>query len=43
MLFTKGLKVNNNTTISIVNKMVGNGDIINHNSYKLGKRMKEDD
>jgi len=38
----KKVKVNGNITLSVVNKFVGKHHTIpNHNSYKLGERMKE--
>lgn len=43
MLFEKGLKVNNNTTIQIVDKLTGGYKLLNNNSYKLGQRMKKEE
>jgi len=43
MIFKKGLQVNNNTTIQIVEKLTGGYKLLNNDSYKLGKRMKEEE
>ena len=42
MVFEKGLRINKNTTVSIVDKLTGY-KILDNNSYKLGQRMKEEE
>lgn len=43
MVFEKGLKVNSNITLSIVDKITGKYKLLNNDSYKLGKRMKKEE